>query len=219
MRHLTLNQEYQNQTAQLMFSFGEEQQYDIPVRQVTTCSKTDTKLSTVPEYLNNLSKDCFSLEELLGKINADTVYFGRNKRGQIANVNGNVIFAGGMASRILPNALLRSVPNALAQGEGYLEFDTFVVTLGYFDDCARLWNAKLNIVLDKKMKLSSFYSSTYPYNCTEFSLGKWSMVKKQKFTIYHYFIQSKEELTGILEKNAPYTAKSVSYTHLTLPTI
>lgn len=119
MRHLTLNQEYQNQTAQLMFSFGEEQQYDIPVRQVTTCSKTDTKLSTVPEYLNNLSKDCFSLEELLGKINADTVYFGRNKRGQIANVNGNVIFAGGMASRILPNALLRSVPNALAQGEGY----------------------------------------------------------------------------------------------------
>ena len=57
------------------------------------------------------------------------------------------------------------------------------------------------------MKLSSFYSSTYPYNCTEFSLGKWSMVKKQKFTIYHYFIQSKEELTGILEKNAPYTAK------------
>ena len=102
MRHLTLNQEYQNQTAQLMFSFGEEQQYDIPVRQVTTCSKTDTKLSTVPEYLNNLSKDCFSLEELLGKINADTVYFGRNKRGQIANVNGNVIFAGGMASRILP---------------------------------------------------------------------------------------------------------------------
>ena len=207
MRHLTLNQEYQNQTAQLMFSFGEEQQYDIPVRQVTTCSKTDTKLSTVPEYLNNLSKDCFSLEELLGKINADTVYFGRNKRGQIANVNGNVIFAGGMASRILPNALLRSVPNALAQGEGYLEFDTFVVTLGYFDDCARLWNAKLNIVLDKKMKLSSFYSSTYPYNCTEFSLGKWSMVKKQKFTIYHYFIQSKEELTGILEKNAPYTAK------------
>lgn len=91
MRHLTLNQEYQNQTAQLMFSFGEEQQYDIPVRQVTTCSKTDTKLSTVPEYLNNLSKDCFSLEELLGKINADTVYFGRNKRGQIANVNGNVI--------------------------------------------------------------------------------------------------------------------------------
>lgn len=166
MRHLTLNQEYQNQTAQLMFSFGEEQQYDIPVRQVTTCSKTDTKLSTVPEYLNNLSKDCFSLEELLGKINADTVYFGRNKRGQIANVNGNVIFAGGMASRILPNALLRSVPNALAQGEGYLEFDTFVVTLGYFDDCARLWNAKLNIVLDKKMKLSSFYSSTYPYNCT-----------------------------------------------------
>lgn len=155
------------------------------------CKKTtSTPQNTLPKNLLALPTDC-NLETLLNSLGLDCVI---STKQTSFNVTRDYIEQGGRCSN---NPLIAEIND-----------EDFNSTIAYFDDNGKMWLTHLTIHTNNRIPTYRRISNVATANCClSFSCNKWTNPKHKTLKTGLTFLQTKGQLTAILEKVNPYTAE------------
>lgn len=189
---------------QLLFSFNDAFEGEVPTSaaQVVNHHRTAPVVKgTVPEQYKKLNG--LTLEQFMHRINANLIYERKRYRSAPMRPDGNRV--------LLTNIDADDKVIYVTRDQGCKV--CLSATALYVDRTGGFWKADMKIELDREVQQGMAQYANHTAYCENYTIGEWALVKNPRLMPTYFFVQTEEELLGILRDINPFAALWVEDKH------